>query len=156
MLGTHEYRITTTWHGNTADGPRHYSRTHDTTTTPPTTPLKVTADKPFRGEPGIHNPEQLLVMAASSCHMMSFLYCASQAGFDIRHYVDEAHALMPMRATNTAITAITLHPTVTIANYTSSQQNQLDALMDQAHDECFIANTLSCPITHQPTYIPAN
>lgn len=152
MLPTHKYRVTTSWTGSTADGPRAYSRTHSTSTTPATSALPVTADVPFRGEAGVHNPEQLLVMAASSCHMLSFLWCAAQAGFDVRSYTDKCVAQMPMKAAGTAITLIELKPVVTVAGFDPSQAAALDELMDQAHRECFIANTLRCEVTHDATY----
>lgn len=69
----HHYRVTTVWTGNLGSGTsgyRSYSRDHDLTVEGKYAPISASSDKPFRGDPSRYNPEELLVAALSSCHML--------------------------------------------------------------------------------------
>ena len=55
----------------------------------------MSADPAFRGDATRMNPEQLLVMAAASCQLLSFLAVAARARLDVVAYEDEAEAAMP-------------------------------------------------------------
>lgn len=155
MATDHRYAATTRWAGSTKNGYAEYSRNHHTHTTPATTDLPVTADTPFGGDPGIHNPEQLLLIAASSCQMLSFLALAARKGIDVRHYTDDATAVMPKAGVDTKITHITLSPRITVAavpDRTPPADDELHHYVQQAHHGCFIANTLNCDMTINPTF----
>lgn len=147
MTSVHRYRTDLVWSGSTAGGYRSYSRTHRVSAVPVATPLTVSADPHFGGDADQLNPEQLLLAAASSCHLMSFLALAALAGIDVRHYEDDAEAAMPA-SRRTRITEITLRPRVVVADGTD-----LDAvreLVHAAHDGCFIANSLSAEVIIDP------
>ena len=62
---------------------------------PPTAHLELSSDPAFGGRPERLNPEQLLLMAASSCQLLSFLAVAARARLDVIAYEDEAEAMMP-------------------------------------------------------------
>lgn len=100
-----------------------------------------------RSDPAGVDPEEALVASAASCHMLWFLDLARQAGFAVASYEDEAVAEMgrvgPGRV---AITRITLRPRIAFAG-PGPDPAELDRLHDAAHDRCFIANSLNCPIT---------
>lgn len=96
------------------------------------------------------DPEEALVASVSSCHMLWFLSLAQQAGLDILSYDDEASGEMgrigPGRA---ALTRITLRPRIRFAGREPSL-TELDALHCDAHERCFIANSLKTEIVVEP------
>src|SRR5207302_6235228 len=87
---THDHRYTTTctWSGSTAAGYEQYERDHTAAAPPAAARLELSGDPAFRGDPGRLNPEQLLVMAASSCQLLSFLAAAARARVDVIGYQD--------------------------------------------------------------------
>ena len=102
-----------------------------------------------QGDPAILNPEQLLLMAASSCQMLWFLHLAAKARIDVVVYDDDASALMPEDEEPVRITDITLRPRITLDGDASDER--VRKLVDTAHEHCFIANTLNCSMTVEPS-----
>ncbi|HET8822083.1 MAG TPA: OsmC family protein [Thermoleophilaceae bacterium] len=102
-----------------------------------------------KGDPAILNPEQLLLMAASSCQMLWFLHLAAKARIDVVAYDDDASALMPEDDEPVRITDITLRPRVTVEG--DASEERVRRLLDTAHEHCFIANTLNCSMTVEPS-----
>ena len=101
---------------------------------------------PFSSEDAI-DPEEALVAAAASCHMLSFLHVASKRGFVVERYDDEAEGIMEKNARGRyAITRITLRPRIVFAGARQPTAAELDALHHAAHDECYIANSISAEI----------
>jgi organic hydroperoxide reductase OsmC/OhrA len=98
----------------------------------------------FRGDPTLHNPEEMLVAALSSCHMLSFLALAARAGLVVQGYIDLAGGLMIFEGGTGRFTAVTLHPNVTVP--TGTDPSLVDSLHEQAHASCFIANSVNFPI----------
>ena len=99
-----------------------------------------------RSDPAGVDPEEALVASAASCHMLWFLDLARQAGFAVASYEDEAVAEMGrVGPGKVAITRITLRPRIAFAG-AAPDQAALDRLHHEAHERCFIANTLNCPI----------
>jgi organic hydroperoxide reductase OsmC/OhrA len=94
-----------------------------------------------KGDPAILNPEQLLLMAASSCQMLWFLHLAAKARIDVVAYDDEASALMPEDEEPVRITEITLRPRITVAGEVADER--VRKLVNTAHEHCFIANSLN-------------
>jgi organic hydroperoxide reductase OsmC/OhrA len=90
MSTIHQYRCHLDWTGSTADGYEAYDRTHQVSCPPADAELRLSSDPAFGGNPDLLNPEQLLVAAASSCQMLSFLAYAGHARIDVVSYVDEA------------------------------------------------------------------
>ncbi|PRY62687.1 OsmC-like protein [Knoellia remsis] len=98
--GDHTYRATIAWEGSTGGGYTAYTRDHEGAVPPAANPVALSADPHFRGDAGRANPEQLLVLAASSCQMLSFLHVAATAGLDVLDYTDDAGAdPAPLRVT---------------------------------------------------------
>ena len=102
-----------------------------------------------KGDPAILNPEQLLLMAASSCQMLWFLHLAAKARIDVVAYDDEASALMPEDERPVRITEVTLRPSITVDGEASEER--VRKLVESAHEHCFIANTLNCSMTVEPS-----
>jgi organic hydroperoxide reductase OsmC/OhrA len=102
-----------------------------------------------KGDSAILNPEQLLLMAASSCQMLWFLHLAAKARIDVVAYDDDASAQMPEDEEPVRITDITLRPRIAVDGDTSEER--VRKLVDTAHEHCFIANTLNCSMTVEPS-----
>jgi organic hydroperoxide reductase OsmC/OhrA len=102
-----------------------------------------------KGDPGILNPEQLLLMAASSCQMLWFLHVAAKARVDVVAYEDDALAVMPEDEEPVRITEITLRPRIAVTGDPSEER--IRKLVETAHGHCFIANSLNSAMTIEPT-----
>ena len=99
-----------------------------------------------RSDPAGVDPEEALVASAASCHMLWFLDLARQAGLAVESYDDEAVAELGRTGPGKiAIVKITLRPRIAFAG-APPDTAALDRLHHQAHERCFIANTLNCPI----------
>ena len=88
-------------------------------------------------------------MAASSCQMLWFLHLASKARIDVVAYEDDAEALMPEDQEPVRITEVTLRPRIAVTG--DASEERVRRLVETAHSHCFIANTLSCTMTIEPT-----
>lgn len=97
-------------------------------------------------DPAAVDPEEALAASAASCHMLWFLALAQGAGLDVSSYSDKAEAeLGRVGPGRTGITRITLRPQIAFAGR-APDAGELDRLHDQAHQRCFIANSLNCEI----------
>ena len=93
------------------------------------------------------DPEEAFVASVSSCHMLWFLSIAAKRGFVIDRYVDEAHGVIEAnQAGRRAFTRVTLAPKVEFGGGRSATPAELDAMHREAHNECFIANSLRCDV----------
>ena len=140
-MSVHVYESSVGWSGSTGAGYASYSRDHRITLGEST--LTTSADPAFHGDAHLPNPEQLLVAAASSCQMLSFLGAAARAGVDVLDYRDDATAIMPTDSRPMRITRIVLSPTVTVRE---SDDDTVHRLMHDAHSRCFIANTITAAV----------
>jgi organic hydroperoxide reductase OsmC/OhrA len=95
------------------------------------------------------DPEEALVAAISSCHMLSFLYVAARRGVAVDRYEDDAEGTMSHNAEGRlAITRVTLRPRVT---YATPPGAELEAsLHHDAHETCYIANSVRTEIVIEP------
>src|SRR3712207_4244678 len=95
-MGTeHRYAGRVLWQGSTGLGYDGYGRAHEGSSPPAEAALALSSDPAFRGDPALLNPEQLLVLSASSCQLLSFLAVAARARIDVVAYEDEAEGVMP-------------------------------------------------------------
>lgn len=92
------------------------------------------------------DPEEALVAAASSCHMLFFLSIAAQRGFVVDHYRDHAVGTLDKNADGKiAMTRIALRPAIAFLGRQPSGA-ELDAIHHAAHDKCYIANSVKADI----------
>lgn len=147
----HTYDTNVVWQGSTAVGYRAYSRAHTATAAPAEASLALSADPHFRGDAAALNPEQLVVMAASSCQLLSFLSVAALRHIDVRGYQDVAQGWMDDSLSPAALTRIVLRPVITVVRGTD-QAAVLDAVTE-AHAGCYIANSLRSAVELAPTVI---
>ena len=95
---------------------------------------------------GAVDPEQMLVAALSSCHMLSFLHRARLAGFSVAAYTDAAEGVMSQIAPDLqAVTKVTLHPTIEWVGPAPDAET-LARLHHEAHEVCFIANSVKTEV----------
>ncbi len=150
----HRYHARTTWSGSTGAGYDVYDRSHTALAPPADATLTLASDPAFRGDPTLLNPEQLLLLAASSCQLLSFLAVAARARVDVRSYEDEAEAEMPEADRPVRVTAITLRPRVVVGPGTTAER--VEHLLGVAHRECFIANSLRTHIAIEASVVIAD
>ena len=145
---THLYHARCLWKGTTAVGYEKYDRTHSVSAPPALTSLSLSSDAAFRGDPARLNPEQLVVIAASSCQLLSFLAIAARARVEILEYEDDAEAEMPESDLPVRITTIRLKPRIVVP--AGVNEARVRQLVEQAHHECYIANSLKTNVTVEP------
>ena len=155
-MPSHTYRLTNRWTGNQGSGTsgyKAYSRDHEIEIAGKPV-LLASSDPHYRGDPTRHNPEEMLLAAISGCHMLWYLHFCSDSQIIVVNYQDDAEATMEVAADgNGHFTKAVLRPRVVI---TSAEQIKLaEHLHEKAHKFCFIANSVSFPITIEPhTEIP--
>jgi organic hydroperoxide reductase OsmC/OhrA len=144
-----EHKAVIKWTLNGPDFKKgRYSREHTWTfdggLTVPASASPQIVPKPY-SNPEAVDPEESFVAALSSCHMLSFLYLASRAGLEVTSYEDEAVGVMDKNEQGaTWISTVTLHPKVSFRVSPSAEQER--QLHDQAHHDCFIANSVKTQV----------
>ncbi len=156
MSGTvHTYRTTLAWTGSTGAGYDAYDRTHTVTAPPAEAALTLASDPAFKGDPALLSPEQLVVLAASSCQLLSFLAVAARARIDVVSYEDTAEATMPEDDRPVRITRIVLRPAITVGASGGGDgptEERLHHLAEVAHRDCYVANSLRTEVVVDPTF----
>jgi organic hydroperoxide reductase OsmC/OhrA len=147
-MAVHRYRASCAWSGSTGAGYQAYQRTHEVALAGSDERLLVSADPAFLGDPGRMNPEVLLVAAAASCQLLSFLAVAARSRIDVVAYEDDAEATMPEDDRPVRITEITLRPRITVR--APATESRVRHLVEVAHRECYIANSLTSTISLAP------
>lgn len=152
----HLYRAHCSWGGSTGAGYENYSRTHTAGAPPARASLTLSADPAFRGDPGELNPEQLLVLAAASCQLLSFLAVAARSRIDVVSYEDQAVGEMSEAVKPFHIGRIRLRPHMVLAAppgapVAASDEARIRRLVELAHRECYIANSLKTEVVVEPT-----
>ena len=100
---------------------------------------------PFSVEAAV-DPEEALVAAASSCHMLSFLWVAARRGFQIDSYVDDAVGEMIETDGKQWVSKITLDPQI---EWSGDKQPTVEEIADmhhEAHKVCYIANSIKSEV----------
>ena len=152
MAHEHNYKLTAEWTGNKGDGTKNvrtYDRSH-TISIPGKPDLFLTTDNPAVGDKSKLNPEDLLVSALSSCHMLSYLYLCSLEGVIITSYLDNATGIMIENESGGGkFKEVTLNPIVSVTEV--SMVEKAIALHHKAHEICYIANSVNFEVKCNPT-----
>ena len=146
----HEHRATIVWRRNGEDFAKgRYSRAHEWRFDGVSVPASASpgvVPAPFSRQDAV-DPEEAFVAALSSCHMLTFVDMARRVGIVIESYEDEAVGTMERIAPGRmAITRVTLRPRIAFAGEIPDSA-QLDELHHQAHEACFIANSVTTKVT---------
>jgi organic hydroperoxide reductase OsmC/OhrA len=147
----HRYQARCSWRGSTAAGYDGYGRAHEASAPPAAAVMTLSADPAFRGDPTLLDPEQLLVLAAVSCQLLSFLAVAARARVDVLEYDDHGEGEMDLRDHPARITRVALRPRIVLA--AGPTRERVEHLVDVAHRECFIANSLRSEMTIEPEIV---
>lgn len=98
-------------------------------------------------DPSAVDPEEAFVASISSCHMLWFLSIAAKRGYVVDHYEDKAEGVMGKDENNRfSIIEVTLRPNVIFDKKSSPDKDNNDQMHKQAHDKCFIANSVKTKI----------
>jgi organic hydroperoxide reductase OsmC/OhrA len=168
MIRTHSYDVTVAWTGNRGSGTsgyREYGRDHEVTVSGAgdgheeeggrPQPIAGSSDSTFRGDSARWNPEQLLVAALAQCHMLSYLHACAAAGIVVTGYTDEAHGTMTETTDGGGhFTEVVLRPRVTVA--APDMTEKAVGLHRDAHERCFIANSVNFPVRHEAVVLAAS
>ncbi|MBK3733594.1 OsmC family peroxiredoxin [Azospirillum brasilense] len=143
----HRYDTTVTWTGNQGSGTagyKAYSRDLEIMA-PGKPPIPGSSDPAFRGDPARYNPEDMLVASLSACHMLWYLHLCAVNGVTVTAYSDPASGTMAEDASGGGrFTEVVLRPQVTLA--AGSDSAKAVALHHEAHEKCFIANSVTFPV----------
>ncbi|HEX4044742.1 MAG TPA: OsmC family protein [Gammaproteobacteria bacterium] len=151
MQKSHPYQVVVSWSGarhGTTTSYTAYSREF-TISNKGKQDILGSADKMFRGDPNLYNPEDLFISTIASCHLLWYLHLCAEKSIHIMSYIDEASGHLKINADGSGqFNEITLHPQVIIAN---KQHIELATqLHEQAHKKCFIANSVNFPVACKP------
>lgn len=143
------------WQGGDVDFlSRRYSRAHTWTfdggAVVPASSSPHVVPVPMSDAAGV-DPEEAFVASLSSCHMLWFLDIASRAGYAVDRYEDAAEGRMGRNAAGKLVVErVTLRPRVRFAGARVPDATRLAALHHEAHEECFLANSVRCEIRCEP------
>ena len=152
----HKYEATIAWNRNGQSfTDQKYSRAHEwrfdggdyvaASASPLVVPLPMSVAANV-------DPEEALVAAASSCHMLVFLHIAARRGFVVDSYVDQASGILEKNpAGKLAMTRISLRPRIVFSGERQPSLAELDTMHHEAHEECYIANSLKSEIVVEAT-----
>lgn len=151
MNKEHNYKLTIKWTGNKGEGTNNYktySRSHSILIDNKKEIL-ASSDPAFRGDDSKHNPEELLVAAISSCHMLWYLHFCAVNGVIVVDYVDNAEGILTeTRNGSGSFSEVILNPVVTVTE--ESMIEKANSLHKKANEYCFIAKSVNFPVKHIP------
>lgn len=107
----------------------------------------------YSGNPQMSNPEEALLAALSSCHMLTFLAIAALRKLVVERYEDEPVAELGKNERGKMMVArLTLRPLVTFSGATLPDENTVQELHRKAKENCFIGNSLLSPVAMEPRF----
>lgn len=110
--------------------------------------VNVSASVEYKGDPTCTDPEQLLINAVASCHMLTFLAIAEFQGYCVEQYEDNAVGYLEKgESTGPSVTRIELSPKVVFSSDNVPSAAALGRIHAGAHKNCFIANSIKAKVT---------
>ena len=110
--------------------------------------IPASAAKEYRGDETRVNPEEALVAALSSCHMLVFLAVAAKRKLALDAYSDDAVGVLEKNADGRlAITRVTLRPRIVWSAGVTVSAEDLAKMHHDAHEGCFIANSVKTEVS---------
>lgn len=149
-MKAHHYQTHLRWTGNRGEGTAGYEKyDRDYNIEIKGKPIIFgSSDPAFLGDPHRHNPEEQLVSALSSCHLLWYLHLCAKAGVIVTDYQDEASGTMIENEDGSGqFTEVILRPKVVVQ--TSDMISEAANLHKTAHHFCFIARSVNFPIRHE-------
>ena len=146
-----EHRAIITWKRTGADFIKgKYSREHtwafDGGLTVPASSSPSVVRVPY-SNPAAVDPEEAFVASIASCHMLTYVYEASRAGFQVDAYEDEAVGAMAKNEKGVPwVSVVTLNPKITYSGEKLPSHADEQRLHHLAHEQCYIANSVKTKI----------
>ncbi|HKC51860.1 MAG TPA: OsmC family protein [Myxococcota bacterium] len=113
--------------------------------------VEASAAPEYRGDAALPNPEEALVAALSSCHMLTFLAIAARKRLTVESYEDDAVGHMEKNAEGKlAVTRVELRPRIVFSGERQPTPDEIAKLHESAHHGCFIANSVRTEVTVVP------
>ena len=104
-------------------------------------------------DPAAVDPEEAFVASLASCHMLWFLSMAIKHKFRVDQYRDAASGILAKNEQGKlAMTVVTLRPDVSFSGAAQPTRTQIEQMHHEAHEECFIANSVKSQIRVEPVY----
>jgi organic hydroperoxide reductase OsmC/OhrA len=126
---------------------REHTWTFDGGIQVPASPSPAIVPLPY-SNPAHVDPEEAFVAAVSSCHMLTYLYLACQQGFQTDSYEDRAVGLMTKNERGVPwVSSVTLHPQIIYSGDKLPTPADEEHLHHEAHEQCFIANSIKTEVT---------
>lgn len=151
MAKHHHYQSTVRWTGNKGTGTsayRAYGRDHEISG-PGKPVIPASSDPAFHGNPSRYNPEVLLVASLSTCHMLWYLHLCAVNKVVVLEYEDRAGGTMEETDDGGGrFLEVTLRPRIMIT--AASDLETAQRLHHDAHEKCFIANSVNFPVGCEP------
>jgi organic hydroperoxide reductase OsmC/OhrA len=142
-----EHRIRLTWtDGGKPFAYESYPREHEIVFKDGQDRLTASASPAYKGDGKHGDPEDLLVAALSSCHMLSFLAICTKKKITVQSYEDDAVGFLENEGGNLWITKVILRPKIV----SSADAATLEQIHHLAHKACFIANSVKTQVTVEP------
>jgi len=142
-----EHHIKLNWEkGETPFTYEAYSRTHSIAFKNGQQAAIVSASPAYKGDAGKPDPEDLLVAALSSCHLLSFLAIASKKKLTVKSYQDDAVGFLENDGGKLWMARVILRPKVVI----DADAEIIANIHHLAHEACFIANSVKTDISVEP------
>jgi peroxiredoxin-like protein len=153
MPTSYTYRCTLEWTGAEAGSTANvatFSRDSRATLTGGAT-IDLSAAPEFQGDGSRTNPEELFVVSLSTCQMLTYLFLAARNGVQVTGYTDAAEGELAVKDGKLRMTRVTLRPTITIA--AGSDPAKAHDLVERAHGDCFIANSVTCDVAIEASIV---
>lgn len=148
----HWYHARLRWDGNRGDGTSAYggySRNFSVHIAGKPT-LLGSAHHAFRGDAGVHDPEEWLLAALAGCHMLAYLALCARRGVAVVGYEDAPDGTLVIdHEGGGRFDRVTLRPIVTVAD--PETESLACELHEGAHRQCFIASSVAFPVTVDAT-----
>lgn len=146
-----DHRINLNWQRNGATFERgNYPKDHEVRYLGGQT-LGVSSAAAFGGNAALADPEQVLLSALSSCHMLTFLAVAANRGYVVDEYRDDAECELGKNAEGAmAVVSATLRPAVRFGGEKQPDADEYAKLHERAHKACFIGQSLRTQVHVDP------
>ena len=147
----HAYEVRMQWTGNDGEGTKTYKsyRRDHTIMCEGKPEIPGSSDPNFRGDRSRYNPEELLVAALSSCHMLWYLHLCALNHITVVEYRDAASGVMRENSDGSGeFVRVLLKPIVTVS--AGDDRGKASELHHEAHRLCFIARSVNFPVEVEP------
>lgn len=114
------------------------------------TSVAMSSAPAFRGDASRVNPEQLFVASLSACQALTYLYVAARNQLAVVAYEDEAEGHLEVVDGRMRIARVVLRPRITLD--AGADIEKAGQLVQQAHGQCFIGNSVRTRVEIEPAF----